>query len=127
MVIYILALGATAALTCSLLASSKLFVYITGACFGLFTNSYMPIGLELGIELTYPEPESTSSGLLISMTQTLGALFTLLLGWLLTEVGCFWALCSMVFMLCIGTVFTYLIENNMKRQNAFHCQINNDV
>lgn len=127
MVIYILALVATAAFTYSLVLASKVFVYITGACFGLFTNSYMPIGLELGIELTYPEPESTSSGLLISMTQTLGALFTILLGWLLAKVGCFWALCSMVLALFIGSIFTYLIQNNMKRQIAFNCQTNNNV
>ena len=79
----------------------------------------MPVGLELSIELTYPEPESTSSGILISMTQTLGVIFTLLLGWLFSTVGCFWALASMVFFLLVGTFLTAMISNVTKRQDVF--------
>jgi fucose permease len=92
--------------------------------FRLFINAYMPVGLELAIELTSPEPESTSSGILISMTQTGGVVFTLLLGWLFAKVGCFWALASMVFFLTVGSIFTAMISNTMKRQNAFKHEIN---
>lgn len=82
-------------------------------------NAYMPVGLELAIELTYPEEESTSSGILISMTQTLGVVFTLQLGWLLDKVGCFWAMASMVLVLCVGTILTAIVPNRLKRQETF--------
>ncbi|XP_063909837.1 uncharacterized MFS-type transporter C09D4.1-like [Zophobas morio] len=116
---YISSLLSVIAFMYSLKYRSKIFVYISGALVGLFINAYMPVGLELAIELTYPEPESTSSGILISMTQTLGVIFTLLLGWLFSTVGCFWALASMVFFLLVGTFLTAMISNVTKRQDVF--------
>ncbi|KAJ3665627.1 hypothetical protein Zmor_001116 [Zophobas morio] len=116
---YISSLLSVIAFMYSLKYRSKIFVYISGALVGLFINAYMPVGLELSIELTYPEPESTSSGILISMTQTLGVIFTLLLGWLFSTVGCFWALASMVFFLLVGTFLTAMISNVTKRQDVF--------
>ncbi|XP_015837552.1 uncharacterized MFS-type transporter C09D4.1 [Tribolium castaneum] len=102
----------------SLESGSKILVYISGALVGLFINAYMPVGLELAIELTYPEPESTSSGILISMTQTLGVLFTLMLGSLFSNFGSFWALATMACCLFVGSVLTAFITNVKKRQNA---------
>jgi FLVCR family feline leukemia virus subgroup C receptor-related protein len=121
---YISSLVSVIAFMYSLESGSKTFTYISGALVGLFINAYMPVGLELAIELTYPEPESTSSGILISMTQTGGVVFTLLLGWLFAKVGCFWALASMVFFLTVGSILTAMISNTMKRQNAFKHEIN---
>jgi FLVCR family feline leukemia virus subgroup C receptor-related protein len=121
---YISSLVSVIAFMYSLESGSKTFTYISGALVGLFINAYMPVGLELAIELTYPEPESTSSGILISMTQTGGVVFTLLLGWLFAKVGCFWALASMVFFLTIGSILTAMISNTMKRKNAFKHEIN---
>lgn len=40
-------------------------------------TGYIPIGFELSSELTYPEPEATSSGLLNASAQIFGILFTL--------------------------------------------------
>ncbi|XP_044259324.1 uncharacterized MFS-type transporter C09D4.1-like isoform X2 [Tribolium madens] len=102
----------------SLKSASKILVYISGGSLGLFINAYMPVGLELAIELTYPEPESTTSGILISMTQTLGVLFTLLLGFLFAKFGSFWGLATMAFSLFVGSVLTAFITNVKKRQNA---------
>jgi FLVCR family feline leukemia virus subgroup C receptor-related protein len=121
---YISSLVSVIAFMYSLESGSKTFTYVSGALVGLFINAYMPVGLELAIELTYPEPESTSSGILISMTQTGGVVFTLLLGWLFAKVGCFWALASMVFFLTVGSILTAMISNTMKRQNAFKHEIN---
>ncbi|RZC37108.1 putative MFS-type transporter C09D4.1, partial [Asbolus verrucosus] len=116
--LYIFSLVAVAAFMYALESGSKSLVYASGAMVGFFTNTYMPVGLELGIEITYPEAESTSSGILISMTQTFGVIFTLLLGWLFSTVGCFWSLASMVAFLFLGAILTALIPNVMKRQNA---------
>lgn len=40
-------------------------------------TGYIPIGFEFSSELTFPEPESTSSGLLNASAQVFGILFTL--------------------------------------------------
>lgn len=78
----------------------------------------MAVGLEFGAELTYPEPECTASGMQVSMTQTLAAVFTLLLGWMFNNVGSFWALAIMVAFLAFGTILTAIIPNNLKRLAA---------
>ena len=44
---------------------------------GFFMTGYIPIGFELSSELTHPEPEATSSGLLNASAQIFGILFTL--------------------------------------------------
>jgi FLVCR family feline leukemia virus subgroup C receptor-related protein len=36
---------------------------------GLFMTGYLPIGFEFGAEITYPENEGTSSGLLVSFVK----------------------------------------------------------
>ncbi|GJQ81225.1 hypothetical protein Trydic_g20444 [Trypoxylus dichotomus] len=64
---------------------SKLFVYISACGFGFFQNAFYASGFEFGVELSFPQPESSSSGILISMSQIFGVIFTLLLGHLL---GC---------------------------------------
>lgn len=77
----------------------------------LFSNTYMAVGLDYGTKLSLPEPESTTSGLLVSMTQTLGVLFTLLLGWLLRAFGPMSALAVMTVILFGGAVITAFIPN----------------
>ncbi|CAJ0938245.1 unnamed protein product [Ranitomeya imitator] len=39
-------------------------VFITAGCLGFFMTGYLPLGFEFAAELTYPESEGTSSGLL---------------------------------------------------------------
>ncbi|GLH04614.1 Putative MFS-type transporter C09D4.1 [Gryllus bimaculatus] len=47
------------------LASRSLgYLYFASISLGFFMTGYLPLGFELAAELTYPEPEGTSSGLL---------------------------------------------------------------
>lgn len=69
----------------------------------------MAVGLDYGTKLSLPEPESTTSGLLVSMTQTLGVLFTLLLGWLLRVFGPMSAIAVMTSILFGGVIITAFI------------------
>lgn len=69
----------------------------------------MAVGLDYGTKLSYPEPESTASGLLVSMTQTLGVVFTLLLGWLLRASGPLLAITVMTVIFFTGVVITVFI------------------
>lgn len=78
----------------------------------------MLVGFELGIELTFPLEESTTSGILFSLTQILGAAFTIFLGHFNLKFGCFWSLISQVILLLLGAILTLFVPNTLKRQEA---------
>lgn len=44
-------------------------VYVTSSLLGFFMTGYLPVGFEFAAELTYPEPEGTSSGMLNAAAQ----------------------------------------------------------
>lgn len=76
----------------------------------------MAVGLDYGTKLSHPEPEATTSGFLVSMTQTLGVLFTFLLGWLLGVLGPLLAIAAMTGILFCGVIITAFIPH---RYHAF--------
>lgn len=80
----------------------------------------MVTGFELCIELTFPSEESTAGGILFSMSQILGVLFTVFAGHLNLAFGCYWSLMSQAAFLVLGTVITAFIPNTLKRQAAFN-------
>ncbi|CAH1958088.1 unnamed protein product [Acanthoscelides obtectus] len=98
---------------------SKILTYISCAVVGIFTNAYMPVGFELAIELTFPSEESTTTSMLLMMTQILGVIFTVALGYVNLLMGCFWSLCISALLLFIGTAITAFIPNDLRRQTAF--------
>lgn len=81
-------------------------------------TGYLPVGFEFGAELTYPEPEGTSSGLLNAASQVFGIIFTSLYSWLLGDYGDITANVTMAVMLIFGTIITALIGSDLRRQNA---------
>ncbi|KAF5296867.1 hypothetical protein FQA39_LY12385 [Lamprigera yunnana] len=66
-------------------------VYISAVLLGVFMTSIIPIGLEVGVELTYPEPEGTSSGLLNASAQIFGIFLTYLYSHLFYTLGVIYA------------------------------------
>ncbi|KAG5892090.1 hypothetical protein JTB14_011990 [Gonioctena quinquepunctata] len=101
-------------------------VYLTYAMFGIFSNSYMSVGYELAVEITFPLNESTATGILNAATQAFGVFAVLGLGKLNERYGAAWALASQVFLLLIGTYFTHRVPNEMRRQEALSININGD-
>lgn len=81
-------------------------------------TGYLPVGFEFAAELTYPEPEGTSAGLLNAMTQVFGIAFTSISGFLITEWGDFWSNITLCITLALGTILTMIIPNDLRRQNA---------
>lgn len=73
---------------------------------GFFMTGYLPIGFEFAAELTYPESESTSSGLLNAAAQIFGILFTSVATELLKIYGDFAANLSLCGALIVGTILT---------------------
>nr|CAD7395735.1 unnamed protein product [Timema poppensis] len=102
----------------SLASESRLLVYITAVLLGFFMGGYMPVGFEVGAELTYPEPEGTATGMLFIPPSILGVVFTLLYSWLIGAIGDLWA--SLVFagILGIGAILTACIRKDYRRLTA---------
>jgi MFS transporter, FLVCR family, feline leukemia virus subgroup C receptor-related protein len=95
-----------------------LVVYITSSLLGFFMTGYLPVGFEFAAELTYPEPEGTSSGLLNAVVQVFGITFTMLYSEILDSYGDIAANLVMATFLVVGTVITLLIKSDLRRQRA---------
>ncbi|XP_031621871.1 feline leukemia virus subgroup C receptor-related protein 2 [Contarinia nasturtii] len=93
-------------------------VYVTSSLLGFFMTGYLPVGFEFAAELTYPEPEGTSAGLLNAAAQIFGILFTMLYAELFDRFGDTGANITMAIMLCIGTIVTAVIKSDLRRQAA---------
>lgn len=81
-------------------------------------TGYLPVGFEFAAELTYPEPEGTSAGILNAGAQLFGILFTLLYSELFNSFGDMAANLTMAVMLFLGTVVTGVIRSDLRRQAA---------
>ncbi|XP_061467774.1 heme transporter FLVCR2 isoform X2 [Rhineura floridana] len=93
-------------------------VFVTAGILGFFMTGYLPLGFEFAAELTYPESEGTSSGLLNVSAQIFGIIFTISQGQIIdhfgTQAGNLF-LCAFLF---IGTVITAFIKADLRRQQA---------
>ncbi|KAJ9601197.1 hypothetical protein L9F63_000665, partial [Diploptera punctata] len=85
-------------------------VYCTGALLGFFMTGYLPVGFELAAELTYPEPEGTSAGILNAAAQVFGIMLTNLYSWMLDITTDMWANGAMCIALVVGIILTALIK-----------------
>lgn len=81
-------------------------------------TGYLPVGFEFAAELTYPEPEGTSSGLLNAAAQVFGIGFTSLYSEVFYTYGDIPADVIMSIMLMFGTLITALIKPDLRRQKA---------
>uniref|UniRef100_A0A2S2PT36 Choline/ethanolamine transporter FLVCR1 n=1 Tax=Schizaphis graminum TaxID=13262 RepID=A0A2S2PT36_SCHGA len=93
-------------------------VYLSATLLGFFMNGYLAVGYELAAELTYPESEGTSSGMLNAVVQVFGIIFTLLYGWIFNAVGDKKANLFLSGTLVVGTFLTALIPSDLRRQAA---------
>nr|CAB3246502.1 feline leukemia virus subgroup C receptor-related protein 2 [Phallusia mammillata] len=92
--------------------------FITIFMLGFFMTGYLPIGFEFGAELTYPESEATSAGLLNVSAQFFGILFILVAGELQKSYGILAGDIFMSVALLVGTVMTVAIKADLRRQAA---------
>lgn len=81
-------------------------------------TGYLAVGYELAAELTYPESEGTSSGLLNAVVQVFGIIFTIIYGWIFNAFGDKKANLFLSGTLVLGTIFTALIPSDLRRQAA---------
>ncbi|XP_024606961.1 feline leukemia virus subgroup C receptor-related protein 1 isoform X2 [Neophocaena asiaeorientalis asiaeorientalis] len=95
--------------------------------YNFFMTGYLPLGFEFAVEITYPESEGTSSGLLNAAAQIFGILFTLAQGKLTSDYspkGGNIFLCVWMF---VGIILTALIKSDLKRHNINKGVTNGDI
>nr|XP_019593650.1 PREDICTED: feline leukemia virus subgroup C receptor-related protein 1 [Rhinolophus sinicus] len=117
LIVYILSFFGMVIFTFTLDIGYIFIVFITGGVLGFFMTGYLPLGFEFAVEITYPESEGTSSGLLNAAAQIFGILFTLAQGKLTSEYGpksgniflCVW--------MFVGIILTALIKSDLRRHN----------
>ncbi|CAG0882020.1 unnamed protein product [Darwinula stevensoni] len=75
-IVYILSLVGMILFSGALHSEYLSFVYVASALLGFSMTGYLPLGFEFAVELTFPEPEGTTSGLLNCSAQIFGLLIT---------------------------------------------------
>lgn len=93
-------------------------VFVTSGALGFFMTGYLPLGFEFAVELTYPESEGTSSGLLNCSAQVFGIIFTIVQGTIIDYYGTLVGNIFLCVFLLIGTVMTAIIKSDLRRQRA---------
>lgn len=69
-------------------------------------TGYLPVGFEFAAEITYPESEGTSSGLLNASAQAFGIVSTMVMGIIISKFDSFYANLAVSISLLLGTVGT---------------------
>lgn len=127
LIVYILSFVGMVIFTFTLDLGYIIIVFITGGVLGFFMTGYLPLGFEFAVEITYPESEGTSSGLLNAAAQIFGILFTLAQGMLTSNYSpkagniflCVW--------MFVGIVLTALIKSDLRRHNINIGITNGDI
>ncbi|XP_065216394.1 uncharacterized MFS-type transporter C09D4.1-like [Planococcus citri] len=117
--IYCLSTLGMAAFTYTLQQEWQAMVYVTSAFLGFFMNGYLTVGYEFGAELTYPESEATSSGLLNASGELCGVIAVLVAEIILKRFSALATNISLVIMLLIGLFLCLFIDGKkLKRLEA---------
>ncbi|RXM31813.1 Feline leukemia virus subgroup C receptor-related protein 1 [Acipenser ruthenus] len=69
LIVYLLSFIGILIFTFTLDLGYLILVFFTAGILGFFMTGYLPLGFEFGVEMTYPVPEGTSSGLLNASAQ----------------------------------------------------------
>ncbi|XP_020570311.1 feline leukemia virus subgroup C receptor-related protein 2 isoform X2 [Oryzias latipes] len=104
--VYLMSLVGMIVYTATLDQGHLWVVFITAGSLGFFMTGYLPLGFEFAVELTYPESEGTSSGLLNCSAQVFGIIFTICQGKIIDAYGTLAGNIFLCVFLLIGTVMT---------------------
>uniref|UniRef100_A0AAQ5Y329 Choline/ethanolamine transporter FLVCR1 n=1 Tax=Amphiprion ocellaris TaxID=80972 RepID=A0AAQ5Y329_AMPOC len=106
LVVYVLSLVGMLVYAFTLNLGHLWVVFVTAGVLGFFMTGYLPLGFEFAVELTYPESEGTSSGLLNCSAQIFGIIFTISQGKIIDKWGTLAGNIFLCIFLLIGTVMT---------------------
>ncbi|XP_029454259.1 feline leukemia virus subgroup C receptor-related protein 2-like isoform X2 [Rhinatrema bivittatum] len=118
LVVYILSLTGMVVYTFTLNLKLLWVVFVTAGTLGFFMTGYLPLGFEFAVELTYPESEGTSSGLLNVSAQIFGIIFTISHGQIIDRFGTLPGNLFLCSFLLLGSIITVFIKADLRRQKA---------
>ncbi|XP_061481230.1 heme transporter FLVCR1 isoform X2 [Rhineura floridana] len=118
LVVYILSFVGMVVFTFTLDCRHLIVVFLTGGVLGFFMTGYLPLGFEFAVEITYPESEGTSSGLLNASAQIFGIIFTLIQGKLTTVYNPRAGNIFLFVWMFIGIILTALIKSDLRRHSV---------
>jgi len=81
-------------------------------------TGYLAVGFEFAAELTYPEPEVTSAGLLNCSANAFGIILTFGCGKMLEVYGDLVCNGTLSATLLLGLIITFFIRSDLRRQQA---------
>ncbi|XP_035227004.1 feline leukemia virus subgroup C receptor-related protein 2-like isoform X2 [Stegodyphus dumicola] len=116
--VYILSLCGMVAFTVVLRYGNMWSLFLMAGLLGFFMTGYLPLGFEFAAEITYPEAESISSGLLNASAQVFGIIFTAAAGEVVEDVGDIACNTGLSISLFIGSVITGFIKSDLRRFKA---------
>lgn len=93
-------------------------MYIGAGLFGFFLTGYLPVGYEFAAEITFPEPEGTSAGLLNASAQIFGIIMTYSAGMIINSLGVNWMFIFGCGILSIGFLLMVVTKFKLKRLEA---------
>ncbi|XP_074146085.1 choline/ethanolamine transporter FLVCR2 [Sminthopsis crassicaudata] len=118
LVVYCMSLVGMVAYTMTLSLGHLWIVFLTAGILGFFMTGYLPLGFEFAVELTYPESEGMSSGLLNVSAQIFGIIFTIGQGQIIDHFGTLAGNVFLCVFLAFGTLITMFIKADLRRQKA---------
>ncbi|GBM32045.1 Feline leukemia virus subgroup C receptor-related protein 2 [Araneus ventricosus] len=118
LIVYMLSLLGMISFAVALPFGLLLPMFFVSSLLGFFMTGYLPLGFEFAAELTYPEAEATSSGLLNASAQVFGIVFTAGSGALLDQYGDKASNISLCVSLLIGAIITAFIKSDLRRYKA---------
>ncbi|CAG5116672.1 unnamed protein product [Candidula unifasciata] len=104
--IYLFTLAGTLAFTFTLNLNELWVVFVTAGVLGFFMTGYLPVGYEFAAELTFPESEGTSSGLLSASAQVFGIIYTVSMRAMMESISVLSANITICISLLIGGIIT---------------------
>ncbi|CAH1392911.1 unnamed protein product [Nezara viridula] len=123
LLVYAMGVVGIVGFTYSLSYKHLIMIYITSGFLGFFMNGYLTVAYEFAAELTYPLPESTSSGLLNAIGEALGVVLVLGAGIILDAKGDFPTNLLLSSVLILGLLISFFISGKkLQRLAASHVQ-----
>ncbi|XP_035872520.1 feline leukemia virus subgroup C receptor-related protein 2-like [Phyllostomus discolor] len=116
LVVYIMTLVGMVVYTMTLNLGHLWIVFITAGTMGFFMTGHLPLGFEFAVELTYPESEGMSSGLLNMSAQVFGIIFTISQGQIISNYGTMHGNIFLCVFLTLGTALIAFIKADLQRQ-----------
>ncbi|XP_058843857.1 heme transporter FLVCR2-like isoform X2 [Acipenser ruthenus] len=118
LIVYVMSLVGMVVYAFTLNLGNLLVVFITAGSLGFFMIGYLPLGFEFAVELTYPESEGTSSGLLSMAAKVFGIIFIMCQGRIIDNFGTLPGNIFLSVFLLLGTIMTGFIKADLRRQKA---------